>query len=235
MFTKLPAFTSVGPALAVSIAMAFFAAVTLLPAILVLAGRRGWIAPRQALTDRFWQRSAVNIVRRPKAHLVVSLAILLALGACALMLHPTYNDRNQLPDSAESNLGYTAMASHFSTSALLPEYIYIHSPKDLRTPQALADMEQMAQRVAQLPNVAAVRGVTRPTGQPLDQAKISYQAGQVGSNLEGVSTQISSRTNDLDALTNGAHQLADSLAKVRDQINGASQSMTAMTSTLSQV
>lgn len=235
MFTKLPAFTSVGPALAVSIAMAFFAAVTLLPAILVLAGRRGWIAPRQALTDRFWQRSAVNIVRRPKSHLVVSLAILLALGACALMLHPTYNDRNQLPDSAESNLGYTAMASHFSTSALLPEYIYIHSPKDLRTPQALADMEQMAQRVAQLPNVAAVRGVTRPTGRPLDQAKISYQAGQVGSNLEGVSTQISSRTNDLDALSNGAHQLADSLAKVRDQINGASKSMTAMTSTLSQV
>ena len=64
---------------------------------------------------------------------------------------------------------------------------------------------------------------------------MSYQAGQVGSNLEGVSTQISSRTNDLDALSNGAHQLADSLEKVRDQINGASQSMTAMTSTLSQV
>ena len=129
IFTRLPAFTSVGPALAVSIAMAFFAAVTLLPAILVLAGRRGWIAPRQALTDRFWQRSAVNIVRRPKSHLVVSLALLLALGACALLLHPTYNDRMQLPDSAESNVGYTTMAAHFSTSALLPEYIYIHSPQ----------------------------------------------------------------------------------------------------------
>jgi putative drug exporter of the RND superfamily len=235
LFTKLPAFTSVGPALAVSIAMAFFAAITLLPAILVLAGRRGWIAPRKALTDRFWQRSAVNIVRRPKAHLAVSLAILLALGACALLIHPTYNDRNQLPVSAESNLGYDAMAAHFSTSALLPEYIYIHSPNDLRTPQALADMEQMAQRVSQLPNVVTVRGVTRPSGQPLDQAKMSYQAGQVGSNLENASTQISSRTNDLDALSNGARQLADSLAKVRDQVNGASQSMTAMTSTLSQV
>jgi RND superfamily putative drug exporter len=37
VFTRLPAFTSVGPGLAVSIAVAFFAAVTLLPAIL---GRR---------------------------------------------------------------------------------------------------------------------------------------------------------------------------------------------------
>ena len=61
-------------------------------------------------------------------------------------MHPTYNDRMQLPGSAESNLGYSAMAAHFSTSTLLPEYIYIHSPHDLRTPQALADMEQMAQR-----------------------------------------------------------------------------------------
>ena len=62
IFTQLPAFTSVGPALAVSIAVAFLAAVTLLPAVLVLAGRRGWIAPRRPLTDRLWQRSAVHIV-----------------------------------------------------------------------------------------------------------------------------------------------------------------------------
>ncbi len=51
IFTRLPAFTSVGPALAVSIAVAFFAAVTLLPAILVLAGRRGWVTPRAPLTE----------------------------------------------------------------------------------------------------------------------------------------------------------------------------------------
>jgi RND superfamily putative drug exporter len=235
IFTRLPAFTSVGPALAVSIAVAFVAAVTLLPAVLVLTGRRGWIAPRRPLTDRLWQRSAIHIVRRPKAHLVVSLTVLIALGACALFMNPTYNDRLQLPGAAESNLGYSAMAAHFSTSSLLPEYIYIHSPHDLRTPQALADMEQMAQRVAQLPNVAVVRGVTRPTGQPLDQTKVSYQAGEVGSKLEDASSQINSKTSDLDALSGGAHQLATSLADVRDQVNGASRSMTAMTATLSQV
>jgi putative drug exporter of the RND superfamily len=235
IFTQLPAFTSVGPALAVSIAVAFLAAVTLLPAVLVLAGRRGWIAPRRPLTDRLWQRSAIHIVRRPKAHLVVSLTILVALGACALFMNPTYNDRMQLPGSAESNLGYSAMAEHFSTSSLLPEYIYIHSPHDLRNPEALADMEQMAQRVAQLPNVAAVRGVTRPTGQPIEQTKVSYQAGEVGSKLEDASSQISGKSTDLDALSGGAHQLASSLAGVRDQVNGAGRSMTAMTATLSQV
>jgi putative drug exporter of the RND superfamily len=235
IFTQLPVLKSVGPALGVSIGVAFVAAVTLLPAVLVLAGRRGWIAPRRPLTDRLWQRSAIHIVRRPKAHLVVSLTVLIALGACVLLMQPTYNDRMQLPGSAESNLGYSAMAAHFSTSALLPEYIYIHSPHDLRTPQALADMEQMAQRVAQLPNIAAVRGVTRPTGKPLDQTKVSYQAGEVGSKLEDASSQISSKTTDLDALSGGAHQLANSLAGVRDQVDRAGQSMTTMTGALNQV
>src|SRR6516164_4469829 len=235
VFTRLPAFTSAGPALAVSIAIALLAAVTLLPAILVLAGRRGWVTPRPALAGRLWQRSAVQIVRRPKAHLVVSLSVLIALAGCAAFLRPTFDDRLQLPQSAESNVGFSAMERHFSTSTLLPQYIYVHSQHDLRTSRALADLDQMAQRVSQLPNIAAVRGITRPTGQPLDQAKLSYQAGGVGAKLQDVSTQISDRTNDLDALTNGADQLATSLAQVRDQIHSVGGPMTQLTTTLNQV
>ena len=235
VFTRLPAFTSVGPALAVSIVIALLAAVTLLPAILVLAGRRGWVTPRPALTGRLWQRSAVQIVRRPKAHLLVSLSVLIALAGCAAFLQPTFDDRLQLPRSAESNVGFSAMERHFSTSTMLPQYIYVQSPHDLRTSRALADLDQMAQRVSQLPNIAAVRGITRPTGQPLDQTKLSSQAGAVGSKLQDASTQISDRTNDLDALTNGADQLAASLAEVRDQIRSASGPMTQLTTTLNEV
>jgi putative drug exporter of the RND superfamily len=235
IFTRLPAFTSIGPALAVSIAIAFLAAVTLLPAVLVLAGRRGWVNPRKALTDRMWQRSAVQLVRRPKAHLLISLSVLIALASCAAFLQPTFNDRLQLPQSAPSNIGYSTMADHFSTSALLPQYIYVRSPHDLRTSQALADLDQMAQRVSQLPNIVAVRGITRPTGQPLDQAKLSFQAGAVGGKLEEASTQIKDKTSDLDALTNGADQLAAALAKVRDEVRNASGPMSQVAGTLNQV
>jgi RND superfamily putative drug exporter len=234
VFTRLPAFTSIGPALAVSIAIAFLAAITLLPAVLVLAGRRGWVAPRPPLTGRLWQRSAVHLVRRPKTHLLVSLSVLIALAGCAAFLRPTFNDRLQLPQSAPSNVGFAAMENHFSTSALLPQYLYVRSPRDLRTSRSLADLDQMAQRVSQLHNIAAVRGITRPDGQPLDQAKLSSQAGAVGSKLEDASTQINDRTSDLDALTRGADQLATSLAQVRDQIRGAGGPMTQLAATLSQ-
>ncbi|WP_082974611.1 RND family transporter [Mycobacterium sp. 1245805.9] len=234
VFTRLPAFTSIGPALAVSIAIAFLAAITLLPAILVLAGRRGWVAPRPPLTGRLWQRSAVHLVRRPKTHLLVSLSVLVALAGCAAFLRPTFNDRLQLPRSAPSNVGFSAMENHFSTSALLPQYIYVRSPQDLRTSRALADLDQMAQRVSQLPNIAAVRGITRPDGQPLDQAKLSSQAGAVGSKLEDASTQITDRAGDLDALTRGGDQLAASLAEIREKLRGAAGPITQLTATLSQ-
>ncbi len=235
VFTRLPAFTSIGPALAISIGIAFLAAVTLLPAVLVLAGRRRWVAPRPALTGRLWQRSAVQLVRRPKMHLLVSLSVLIALAGCATFLRPTFNDRLQLPRTAPSNVGFSTMERHFSTSSLLPQYIYVRSPHDLRTSRSLADLDQMAQRVSQLPNIAAVRGITRPDGRPLDQAKLSFQAGAVGSKLEDASTQISDRTNDLDALTNGADKLAASLAEVRDQIRAASGPMTQLTATVAHV
>ena len=147
-----------------AIGVAFLAAVTLLPAILVLAGPRGWVAPRSERTAAFWRRSGVRIVRRPAAHLVASLVILIALASCAGLVRFNYDDRKQLPDSVESSIGYAALERHFPVNQTIPQYLFIKSPHDLRTPRALADLEQMAQRVSQLPGIAMVRGVTRPDG-----------------------------------------------------------------------
>ena len=60
-------FKTVGVSSAIGIAVAFLAGLTLLPAILVLAGPRGWVKPRRELTARFWRRSGIRIVRRPVA------------------------------------------------------------------------------------------------------------------------------------------------------------------------
>ena len=107
------------------------------------------------------------------------------------------------------------MARHFPVNEASRASILVQSPHDLRTPKALADLEQMAQRVSQLPGIAAVRGITRPTGQTLEQAKTTYQAGEIGQKLDQASTDIASRDQDLDRLTGGAHQLAGALRDVR--------------------
>ncbi|WP_156763260.1 MMPL family transporter, partial [Mycobacterium scrofulaceum] len=217
VFTRLGILRTVGPVLGISVAVVFFAAITLLPALLVLAGRRGWIAPRSDLSRRFWRRSGANIVRRPKTHLLASALVLVILAGCAGLARYNYDDRKALPGSVESSIGYAALDKHFSTNLIIPEYLFISSPHDLRSARALADLEQMAQRVSQVPGVAMVRGITRPTGQSLEQAKTSWQAGEVGDKLDAGSKQIVDHTGDLDRLAGGANTMAGKLGDVRTQ------------------
>ena len=179
-FAKMGVFSTVGVASAIGIGVAFLAAITLLPAILVLAGPRGWVKPRRELTARFWRRSGIRIVRRPKAHLVASLLVLAILASCATLVHYNYDDRKALRPSAPSSVGYTALERHFPISQSIPEYILVQSPHDLRTPQALADLEQMAQRVSQLPNIG-LRQRHHPTHRRCAaEFRATYQAGLVG-------------------------------------------------------
>ena len=220
-FAKLGVFSTVGTALAIAIAVAFLAAVTLLPAILILAGPRGWVGPSKERTAVFWRRTGVRVVRRPARYLAASLVVLIALAGCTALVRFNYDDRKQLPGSVESSVGYAALEHHFPVNQTIPEYLLIQSPHDLRTPGGLADLEQMAQRVSQIPGVATVRGVTRPTGQSLEIARATYQAAQVGKQLGAGADLITDHNSDLNRLSSGAGQLADKLGDVRTQVNQA--------------
>ncbi|APE16271.1 hypothetical protein BOH72_14645 [Mycobacterium sp. WY10] len=231
-FTKLALFATVGPALAVTIAVGFLASITLLPAFITLAGRRGWIKHRRDITGRFWRRSGIMIVRRPRLLLVTSVVILGALAATTSVMKFNYDDRKNLPQDSASNHAYEVMDKHFPISSTLQQFLFITSPNDLRTPKALADMEQMAARIAQLPDIDMVRGITRPTGQVLEQAKTTYQAGEVGSKLGDASTLIHNNDDNLSLLSGGAGKMADVLGQIRTQVIGAIASVRGLASAL---
>ena len=213
-FARLGVFSTVGPALAVTVAVGFLAAVTLLPALLCVAGRRGWIAPSPDLTAQFWRRSAVTVVRRPVPHLVLSVVVLIALAACTFFVRVDHDDRNMLSAASESNRGYAAIEKHFPNNSAIPLYLLVRSPHDLRTSRSLADLELMASRVSQVPDVSVVRGLTRPGGQPLERAKVSYQVGRVGSQLSGAASHIADEAGELNSLRDGSKMLADTLASI---------------------
>ncbi|WP_279626970.1 RND family transporter [Mycobacterium parascrofulaceum] len=218
-FARMGVFSTVGVSSAIGIGVAFLAAMTLLPAILVVAGPRGWVKPPHEVTARFWRRSGIRIVRRPRAHLVASMLVLIVLAGCAGLVRFNYDDRKALPPSAPSSVGYTALDRHFPVNQSIPEYILVQSPHDLRTPRALADLEQMADRVSQLPDVARVSGVTRPAGAVPEQFRATYQAGAIGARLGAGSALISDHTDELNRLSVGANTLADNLGEVRGRVN----------------
>ena len=235
-FATLGVFLTVGPSLSVTIVIALLGAVTMLPALMVLAGRRGWIKPRKDITGRFWRRSAVRIVRKPRAHLAASLVILLALAGCAALVQYNYDDRKNIPDDAPSNLGYDALTKHFPVSTTMQQFIMVYAPDvDLRAPKSLADLEQMAQRISQVPGIDVVRGITRPNGEMLNEAKSTYQAGEVGSKLGDASGLISSNDQNLSLLSGGARKLSDVLNQVRDQVLSSMADVRSMVGGLSEM
>ena len=151
--------------------------------------------------------------------------MLIILAGCAGLARYNYDERKTLPGSVESAARYAAMARHFPLNSIVPEYLFVQSPHDLRNPKALADLEQMAQRVSQLPDVAMVRGITRPNGESLEQARLAWQAGEVGNKLNDASQQINGHTDDLNTLTDGADQLAEALGDLRNQVRQASSGL----------
>lgn len=234
-FAQMGVFRTVGVSSAIGIGIAYLAGVTLLPAILVLAGPRGWVKPRRELTARFWRRSGIRIVRRPVPHLVASLLVLALLAGIAVFADYNYDDRKVLSAEAPSSVGYAALERHFPINQSIPEYILIQSPHDLRNPRALADLEQLASRITQLKDIGLVSGITRPLGEVPQEFRATFQAGIVGDRLADGSTQIGQRTGDLNKLRDGADTLADSLADVRGQINAIAPSIQNLVDTFSSV
>lgn len=163
-FARMGVFSTVGVSSAIGVAVAYLAAITLLPAILAVVGPRGWVTPRRELTTRWWRRSGIRIVRRPRLHLVASVLVLILLASCVGLARYNYDDRKAVAASEPSSVGYAALERHFDLNQSIPSYVLVQSPRNLRTPQALADLEQMAERITQLPDIAMVSGITRPLG-----------------------------------------------------------------------
>jgi putative drug exporter of the RND superfamily len=209
VFTHLGAFKTVGPAMAISIGVALLAALTFLPALLVLTGSRGWIKPRRDLTTRFWRRSGIRIVRRPATHLIASLTVLIILAGCATLARYNYDDSKTLPKSVESAVGYATLAQHFPLNATIPEYLVVQSPHDLRQPAALVDLKRMEQRVSQLPDIAKIRGAPPPTRKSTDQTSAVGGGANGPSNGSTFADDTNAKSGDggADAFPNAAAML----------------------------
>ena len=221
VFARLSVFAALGPACAIAVLFGFLATVTLLPPVLSLAAKRGIGEPKPDRTRRYWNSVAVAVVRRPVPLLIVSLVILLALSAAAATIKISYDDRKGQPDTTASNLGYHLLDRHFRKDVVISEFLVVENPTDMRTGKGLADLDEMASRVSQIPGVTKVSGVTRPTGERLDQAELAWQNGQIGDKMAGAVAEGNSRKDDLAKLTGGADQLADGLAQLDSTVRTA--------------
>lgn len=204
---KVGIYLTTGPAIAVSIAATLLVALTLAPAVLAIAARRGLMEPRARTGAARWDRLGSGVVARPARVLAAGLIPLVALAAFYPSMHLSFDERAVQPPATDSNRGYRLLAAHFPLNEVLPDYVLVRSPHDLRNAADLAALEEASRAVARIPGVVSVRGITRPLGRPIAQASVGYRAGVVGARLGDAQQRVAQGSGGAAQLVDGSHQL----------------------------
>ena len=153
-WSGVPGFAWMGVAAGIVAAVTAAAAVTLLPALLGLAGARvmGRNAPRARATGEAGAgRVAAAVVRRPRLAAVAAVAVLLALAAPALSMRLGQNDAGSEPASSSTRQAYDLVNDDFGPGANGP--LLVVADTAAVTPEELA---ALGTTLAAQPGVARV-------------------------------------------------------------------------------
>ncbi|HEX5494596.1 MAG TPA: MMPL family transporter [Mycobacteriales bacterium] len=153
-------YRTLGPGLAIAVAVMLLAALTLVPAIVTLLGTRVFWPSRswRRRPERTWfARLGAGVARRPAAVVGGAVVVLVGLAAGVLGFHPDFDQISQLPAGTESAQAYDTLQRGFSLGALSPTEIYLTGDRALTEP----DLSRFASRLREVPGVASV-GLAQP-------------------------------------------------------------------------
>ncbi|ROS23779.1 MMPL family transporter [Cellulomonas sp. PhB150] len=169
---QVPFMTAGGVAIALVVLIMVAASVTLLPALLAVAGRRV-VGRRPAVAaSPGWARWTRHVTRHPRAYLVAGTALLLALAAPVVALRVGIPDDGALPPSRTERQAYDLVAQGFGPGHNGPLVVAVEGDASI--------LPTLAAAIADDPGVAdvdppVVRGdigtiVAYPTTGPQEKA-----------------------------------------------------------------
>lgn len=138
------------------------AALTVLPALLALLGRRV-DRGRVRLLDRRvshdgqrWRRLGLSVMRRPVSYLVVTLGVLLLLGLPFLRISWGGIDARALPEGTETRVVSETLARDFPANSTSPITVLVTLPAPVTGAAQRAELSGYSTRLAALPGVDRV-------------------------------------------------------------------------------
>lgn len=124
---KLDPTASMGPVLAIGVALTMLASFTLLPALLSIAGRRAFwpMVPRvgdhaEEENSGLWRKVGRMVQRHPVRTLIVGLLVLVAFGAGNMVTSQPlgFGDTNGFSKPTDSSRGFDVLKQHFDAGFL---------------------------------------------------------------------------------------------------------------------
>jgi putative drug exporter of the RND superfamily len=145
LLSSLSIFRSLGPTLAIAVAVTLIAALTLIPAVVTLLGTRVF------WPSKAWQRepkgakfAAIgnSLGKRPAVYAGVAGLVLVALTIGALSFKPTFDLSSAgIPSTAESEVALTVLERGLPPGATEPTQIYLHATSGTLTATEIASYE----------------------------------------------------------------------------------------------
>ncbi|KDE98014.1 membrane protein [Mycolicibacterium aromaticivorans JS19b1 = JCM 16368] len=224
--TRLSYFNSLAYPSAMALIIVVAAALTVAPAILVVASRFGLLDPKRMMKTRGWRKVGTATVRWPKPILAAATSIVL-LGLLAMIGYKTsYDDRRYIPSDVPANVGYTAAEKHFSTARLNPDIMTVESDHDMRNPTDMIVLDRIAKALFRIKGIAMVQSITRPLGSPIAHSSIPYQISMssvpITQNLQFLKQRvgdISKMSDDMGAMIGSMTQLQALMVKFSDAMH----------------
>jgi RND superfamily putative drug exporter len=163
-------YQSLGPALAIGIALMLLAGLTLLPALLAIFGRAVfWPTGASARThDRpgLWDRIGVVVTRRPGITLLAGVVLFVGLGTTLLTTGVAgFGNVTSSPSGTDSAAGSALIQAHFPSSNAGRSAVLLQFAKSIwDDPSVLARSQD---GLASLPEFSGLVGPLNPNGIPL--------------------------------------------------------------------
>jgi RND superfamily putative drug exporter len=162
-----------GPAIALSLAVALLGSLTLAPALLRLLGKAVfWPVglPRSRDGSHRWDRLSRQVTSRPVAVWATAVLILLPLALLGLTVKANYRATGELTPASGSVQGLAAVQRHFTAGEVGPVTVLLEAPFNWEGKEGQGIIAHLSRGFLCLENVAEVRSLTQPLGQPIPEA-----------------------------------------------------------------
>ena len=170
---NIAAFRSMAVGMMTVVAVAVAAALTLLPALLSLLGKRIELLhfPRlrrrgRSGSEGFWHRWALTVMRRPWLSLIGSVAVLLILAAPFASLRLGNPSPSVLPEGEGPRVSAERLAESFGPGVSGPLEILVETPGGATSAANIVKVAKLTASLMQDPAVASVRSLTAPVAVP---------------------------------------------------------------------